>query len=557
MRFILWLLSHKSRKTRPRCGLVFYVQIMPMAIFMKKEIDLTFKKCEKLPRISELPDSFTVRIDIPKLKSINKLMRLYFTPNRVTAILGANCAGKSTILHALASAYQPKKSGEDHKFSEFFRPNPDATWTGSSCRIYSKYPRGKNEYILKAENFTKEDRWYPRHNRKSHRDVYYIGIYTTLPLLEYIRFLKNRNSNNGTTFNYNKTEKTDKEHKNILANASYILNRPYDKIFKISAPNLDDFFGVSHKGSNYSQLSMGAGEQRLLRILSAIEFATKDSLILIDEIDLLLHDDALDRLIRLITNYANDKERKLQVIFTTHRDIVLKKKYEINVKYLMALDGETKVLEKPTPDLIESITGECPKLINIYVEDRFSEELASRVARELGIFRKVSFVHYGPARNAFVMAGAASIKKQSNSIFVLDGDEYALDDQKNKQISSIVTGSDPKMKDARTDALKKIAQYNIPLGKSPEQHIHETIVGLEKAHIPAELLEYYKSLKSIAAVLNKHDYIDSAVEKFQNDESYTISKIIELFSKNKSAYNDFVSAFKEQLTKLAISTGAL
>lgn len=530
---------------------------MTLAKFMKNEIYFTSEQCKKIAGIHDLPDSFTVRIDIPKLKSINELMRLYFTPNRVTAILGANCAGKSTILHALASAYQPKKSGENHKFSEFFRPNPDATWNGSSCRIYSKYPRGNRDFILKAENFTKEDRWYPRHNRKSHRDVYYVGIYTTLPLLEYIRFLKNRNSNNGTTFNYKKTEQIDKIHKNILKNAAYILNRPYEKIFKISAPNLDDFFGVTHKGSDYSQLSMGAGEQRLLRILSTLEYATKDSLILIDEIDLLLHDDALDRLIKVVVQTANDKDRKLQVIFTTHRDIVLKKKYDINVKYLMSVDGKTKVLEKPTPELIESITGECPKLINIYVEDKFSEEIASKVTRELGIFRKVNFVHYGPARNAFVMAGASVINKKDNTLFVLDGDEYTLLEQKKNQISSIITGSDLRMNQARVDALKKITQYNIPEGKSPEQFIHETIVNLDRKIVSKELIEYYDSLKSIAAVLNKHDYIDSAVEKFNNDESYTTSKILELFGKNKAVYNEFVSTFKNSLSELAIKVGAL
>lgn len=103
---------------------------------------------------------------------------------------------------------------------------------------------------------------------------------------------------------------------------------------------------------------------------------------------------------------------------------------------------------------------------------------------------------------------------------------------------------------ARSEAISKITQYVIPEGKSPEQYIHESIISLDESSIPQELIEYYKCLKSINAVLNKHDYIDSAIEKFENDESYTIAKIIELFSKNKEAYDTFTCQLREKLLTL-------
>jgi hypothetical protein len=51
-------------------------------------------------------------------------------------------------------------------------------------------------------------------------------------------------------------------------------------------------------GITYSSLSMGAGEQRLVKILTTVFHAEPYSLILIDEIDLLLHCNARKRLIR-------------------------------------------------------------------------------------------------------------------------------------------------------------------------------------------------------------------------------------------------------------------
>lgn len=43
---------------------------------------------------------------------------------------------------------------------------------------------------------------------------------------------------------------------------------------------------------------MGAGEQRVFKILSALYSVPKYSLVLIDEVDLLLHTNALRRLIK-------------------------------------------------------------------------------------------------------------------------------------------------------------------------------------------------------------------------------------------------------------------
>ena len=66
---------------------------------------------------------------------------------------------------------------------------------------------------------------------------------------------------------------------------------------------------------------MGAGEQRVFTILEAVDKAEAYGLILIDELDLLLHQSSLKRLIEKLASRAEKKH--LQIIFTVHNQFIL------------------------------------------------------------------------------------------------------------------------------------------------------------------------------------------------------------------------------------------
>ncbi len=76
---------------------------------------------------SKLPNNLSDDIIYPKHKilsmhvdSLKGLKNLDISLDKnLTAIMGVNGAGKSTILHALACVYGPYKLGENHKFSFF------------------------------------------------------------------------------------------------------------------------------------------------------------------------------------------------------------------------------------------------------------------------------------------------------------------------------------------------------------------------------------------------------------------------------------------------------
>lgn len=84
---------------------------------------------------------------------------------------------------------------------------------------------------------------------------------------------------------------------------------------------------------------MGAGEQRVFKILELIHTIKPYSMILVDEIDLLLHVSALKKMIEYISKIA--KERNLQIIFTTHSIVMNELADFVDISYLQQTSDKT------------------------------------------------------------------------------------------------------------------------------------------------------------------------------------------------------------------------
>ena len=144
----------------------------------------------------------------------------------------------------------------------------------------------------------------------------------------------------------------------ILQKASQILNKRYIR-YNIHTASGKDFIGVEVEGLRYSALSMSAGEQKVFHILDKIFNAPKYSLILIDELDLLLHDKAMTSLVRVIHERALDQN--LQIIFTTHRESIILLSNIVNIRHLFTTQAKTLCFNETKPDAINRLTGIQPK----------------------------------------------------------------------------------------------------------------------------------------------------------------------------------------------------
>lgn len=307
-------------------------------------------------------------------------------------------------------AYTPYEKGEDYKFCYFFTPNPDASWKGSSFTLINYDFNEKKEISKKYEK--QEDRW-ARYASRPQRDTYFMGISSSIPEIE----LEKKTS----FINYTSKKLNDKLTEKIVKDASYILNKNYEELLSHETGR-KKYMGVRTKdGIVYSALSMGAGEQRVIKILQTAYSAYQYSLILIDEIDLLLHVDAFRKLIQTLSYIATD--RNLQIIFTTHSLEMQHLGQYADIRYIEQQKDKMLVYNSINPDLLYKMSGEIKRKYSIYVEDGFAAAIVQKIARELNMLRHISTIIYGSAENAFTVAAGKVLSGEDTEsiLIVIDG----------------------------------------------------------------------------------------------------------------------------------------
>ena len=447
----------------------------------------------------------------------------------LTAIMGVNGCGKSTVIHALACVYMPNSQicPEEHRFPEFFIPNTDARWEGSEFTvIHTKNPEAKEPKDLTKIYSKKHDRWAPPYKTRPVRSVYYLGISTCTPEIEKIK--------QSSRISYSSRNLDDDLSKKIIQEAAYVLNINYNCL-------LDNWYKCQHftgvsltNGLTYSSLSMGTGEQRTIKILSTVLKAPRHSLILIDELDLLLHVSSLTRLIEVLDKIS--KKNYLQIVFTSHSLEILKHKDIIKIQYLHNEEDRTLVFNEVTPDLICTLAGNQPKQCVIYVEDNFAKSIVQKILIDLKKRRYVDIKTFGAAGNAYTLAAAIPKLQISKKIlFLLDGDVDTTPQDKQSQIDKRIIGTDPDSKKLKETALSLINQFNLPKGETPEAFIKDLILKYANKDGEAFLI-----LKEVKAVQNSHDWINCLRKQFGDDHYNFMSEIINDLSCSEE-WKDYIS----------------
>lgn len=460
-------------------------------------------------------------VHIEKLKNLVDV-EISFEPHNITAILGPNGCGKSTILHALAAMFQPNTTkGQNWKFSNFLLPNPDATWSGSKLSASHKF-RFAEDVKDEVTVFTKnEDRWAPKYGRRPYRDVFYIGIDSCVPEIE----LQKKNS----LISYTTSPRNATNVAQLIKDASSIFNRKYTTFNNHKIADGKILIGVESQGVKYSALTMSAGEQKVFRILETLHACEKYSLVLIDEIDLLLHEAALKNLLKIANRIA--RANQLQVVFTTHRESVIELSEIINIRHIARTPSKTLCFSETKPEAITRLTGKQVKPIEIYVEDDLSATVIRKIASNLGGLKLLETIRYGSSTNCFTVLGGLllSSAELEFSLFVLDGDVHTLAGEKEKLIKKVISGDRTHAIELRSKAISKIAEYSIPDGESPEEFINTAIGKLKLSQHPG-LKDMIRSARGIEAVDDSHKFIDILIDDLGLERAVGLSQIVDAFS---------------------------
>lgn len=474
-----------------------------------------------------------------KLKNLKDL-EISFTEKRLHAIYGPNGSGKSTIIHSLCCIYKPIDTDSvNYKFSGFFTPTNHGTWTGSKFHIKHTFRDGVNLRENESLEYTKQsDRWAPKYDRRPERYVTFIGIRSCVPAIE-LETSKNR-------IEFNTTPLNDAESNKVRSVVGYIMNRNYTQYNLHKTSKGKYYFGVRHAATDYSSLSMGAGEQRLFHIISEVIKAPSHSMILIDEIDLLIHNDALKRLLEKLNEISEQKH--LQIIFSSHNHSILGIDF-VSYYHLFQTSNKTICFYNTKPDAIKRLTGEQVRPLEIFVEDDLAETVVKKVAADLGIKKYISVNLFGAADNCFASAAGAILTNTSNldnMLFVLDGDVYRNNDDKETRMKKILTGDTAALNEKRKQALRKIEQFILPEGIKPEKHIHEILCKIDDNLLNPEHKEIITIAKSIEQVDDAHKYLGNIIDEMGDTRELGLNKIINIYS-STNEWKNYISKIEEWL----------
>lgn len=469
------------------------------------------------------------KLTVVMLKNL-KDVELDFTQNPLTAIMGANCSGKTTILHALACAFSPLEDpvSLNYKFPLFFKPNTDSLWQGSDFTIKYSQRLGNNPPVSSELRYTKtQDRWMPRYEKRPSRFTRFLMIKDSVPEVETI--------NLQTMIHYQRTSRTGQNDQMIRLLAGQILNRSYEEYHNVLYQHgARRSIGVSIGGLTYPALSMSSGEQRVFRILDAVINSPDYALILIDEIDLFLHQDALQRLLGKLDDHCRAKKK--QLVFTTHFPPVANMYEKISVMTLHRTTVKTILWNGYSHAALRHITGTQEKPISVFAEDDVAGAIIAQVARELRIRPYTQIGHYGPAVNAFALGAGMVLSGHpiDGTLIVLDGDVLSSRIERIKQTKRSLTGTGH-VHDTQHKQLMAMIKPLWPAEmESPEQVLHSFMHELNAVALglndeEADLLDI---AHCVVNVPERHGFIGKIIEHTGESREVALSKLVPLAAKS-------------------------
>ena len=332
----------------------------------------------------------------------------------IVAIVGENGSGKSTILQAAASIYQPNDEAEKGWFASDFLPKT----------IWEDVKNGDLGFSVREGNSSKTstvrkpgDRWRGNPERPK-RKVAYIDLRRIQPIVArtgYSKLAKDATKEmSSAAFDSGR-----------LSRLSQIMGRNFGAT-RMALTDADEkrIVPVFTDGSEtYSGYHSGAGQMTVADLLRVDP--EKYSLLLIDEIETSLHPRAQRRLIRDLAELC--RERDMQIIVSTHSPYILAElPLEARV-YLMQGQTGRHVMTGVSPEFAMTRIDEYPHPeCELYVEDERSQTLLREiiVAHSKGLVERCSMIPFGMAsvgRTLGLMVSQGRFQRPSH-VF-LDGDQ--------------------------------------------------------------------------------------------------------------------------------------
>jgi ABC-type multidrug transport system ATPase subunit len=283
----------------------------------------------------------------------------------VTALIGPNGSGKSSVLGVAGCAYKPIKPGM------FFPKSTVGDESMSGWRVeYDLIDKGLSprQLVKRTSNF-RQAKWVRAD--VADRPVVFFGIDRTVPAGEKTRYKLLMRST------YVHTPPLDPLNAEVARQVEHILGKSVAS-YRVTRYGLDDTFLVGRSGPNqFSEFHFGAGESSIIRMISYIEEAQENSLLLIEEIENGLHPVAARRMVEYLIDVAARKS--IQTVFTTHSDYALSPLP--NEAIWASIDGKLRQ-GKLSVEALRAVAGRVDRKLAVFVEDEFAKTWVDTILRE-------------------------------------------------------------------------------------------------------------------------------------------------------------------------------
>ncbi len=286
----------------------------------------------------------------------------------VTALIGPNGGGKTTILGAAACAY--KSVSPRRYFAKSGRYDESMQNWSIEYEIVDRTINARDA-IKRTASF-RNARW----NRDAvDRYVLTFGVSRTVPANERSELLR------CTSGTFSVPEEHIKPFTAELQGAvARILSKDVSGFRELNidrSGRVTLLTGATVNGTSYSEFHFGAGESSIIRMLSEIEGAPEQALILIEEIENGLHPVATIKLVEYLIEVAQRKN--IQVIFTTHSNEALQ---PLPSKAVWVATQDRIFQGKLDVRSLRAITGQIETRGTVFVEDAFAKVWVEAILRQ-------------------------------------------------------------------------------------------------------------------------------------------------------------------------------
>lgn len=337
---------------------------------------------------NNVSNEFLKSIELINFRDFEQNLSIEFK-SPVTAIVGKNGTGKSTLLYLVCCAFVDITSEgttpSGRTFNEFIHESiKDKMKLGSHYGF--KYGNSSSDvsfiWIERGGQRAGEKSWDRRETKEDRvqRNTVLLGYEKTisnlLNLSKYFNFKKKQINSKLFSIGTGKDKPIQLQDKTVRT-INNISGKNYSSIYR-RTETISKYCHGYIIDDNYSDLASGSGEISIIRMVDSIHNAPGNTLFIIDEPESGIHQIAQEKLLEFFIKESTQKNH--QFIFTTHSDFILEGLNHDSI-ILLEVNSQNKVIARHTNRAVafrEISNRNNPKLKAI-VEDNFAKKFLNQI----------------------------------------------------------------------------------------------------------------------------------------------------------------------------------